>query len=115
MAGKGKPFVKGQSGNLKGRPKKGHAIADLLQKIGDETSIQVINNKKVKISNRELLLANTYVRAIKGESWAVQFIADRTEGKAIQVMELDIDQRISMDTVAEVLRENYTEGKIAEA
>jgi len=115
MAGKGKPFKPGQSGNLKGRPKKGHAIAELLRTIGDAKTTQFIDGEDVEISNRELLLMNTYKRAIQGESWAVQFIADREEGKALQKMELDIDQRISLNEVADALSGNFTEGKIAEA
>ena len=115
IAGKGKPFAPGKSGNLKGRPKKGLAIADILNDIGDETTIQVIDDKEVKITNRKLLMINTYQRAIAGESWAVQFIADRIEGKARQIMEIDIDQKISMVEVAQALSESYTEGKIAEA
>ena len=108
-------FVKGKSGNPKGRPKKGLAIADILNEIGNEKTLQLIDDKEVKITNRDLLLRNTYQRGIKGERWAVEFIADRIEGKARQIMELDIDQKISMNDVASVLKENYTEGEIAEA
>ena len=115
IAGKGKPFAPGKSGNLKGRPKKGFAIADILNDIGDEKTVQLIDGKEVKITKRKLLMINTYQRAIAGESWAVQFIADRIEGKARQIMEIDIDQKISMVEVAQALSESYTEGKIAEA
>ena len=109
------PFVKGKSGNPKGRPPKGRAIADMLNEIGDETTVQLIDGKEIKITKRKLLMLNTYQRAIAGESWAVQFIADRIEGKARQIMEIDIDQKISMVEVAQALSESYTEGKIAEA
>ena len=115
IAGKGKPFAPGKSGNLKGRPKKGFAIADMLNEIGDETTIQVIDGKEVKITKKKLLMRNTYQRAIEGESFALTFIGDRLEGKARQIMEIDIDQKISMVEVAQALSESYTEGKIAEA
>ena len=115
IAGKGKPFAPGKSGNLKGRPKKGLAIADMLNEIGDETTIQVIDGKEVKITKKKLLMRNTYQRAIEGEAFALTFIGDRLEGKARQIMEIDIDQRISMTDVADALAVNYTEGKVAEA
>lgn len=72
-------FKKGQSGNPKGRPKKGSAIADILNEIGKET-IEVDGRK---ITKREAVMKKVYAEAIKGNNWAVQFIADRTEGKAI--------------------------------
>ena len=109
------PFKPGESGNPKGRPKKGFAIADILNEIGNEKTVQLIGDKEVKITNRKLLMINTYQRAIKGERWAAEFIADRCEGKARQIMEIDIDQKISMVEVAQALSESYTEGKIAEA
>ena len=115
IAGKGKPFAPGKSGNPKGRPKKGLAIADMLSEIGDETTIQVIDGKEVKITKKKLLMRNTYQRAIEGEAFALTFIGDRLEGKARQIMEIDIDQKISMVEVAQALSESYTEGKIAEA
>lgn len=115
IAGKGKPFAPGKSGNLKGRPKKGFAIADMLIEIGDETTIQVIDGKEVKITKKKLLMRNTYQRAIEGEAFALTFIGDRLEGKARQIMEIDIDQKISMVEVAQALSESYTEGNVAEA
>ena len=87
----------------------------MLSEIGEETTTQVIEGKEVKILKRKLLMSNTYARAIKGESWAVQFVADRLEGKARQIMEIDIDQKISMNEVAVALQKNYSEGDIAEA
>lgn len=76
-----KPFKKGQSGNPAGRPKKGSAIADILNDIGNETI--VIKDGK-EITKRQAVLYKVYEHAVKGESWAVNFIADRTEGKALE-------------------------------
>lgn len=69
-------FQPGISGNPKGRPKKGSAIADILNAIGDKTDAG-----KTK---RELMLNKVYELALKGTPWAVEFIADRTEGRALE-------------------------------
>lgn len=73
-----KPAKKGEpSRNPKGRPKKGSAISDILNKIGDK---QYSNN----ITYREQMLTMAYKLAIAGDAAARNFIADRTEGKAIE-------------------------------
>ena len=69
----------GQVLNPKGRPKKGSAIADILNQLGDE--LVEVNGKK--ITKCEAVMMKVYAEAVKGNNWAVQFIADRTEGKAI--------------------------------
>jgi hypothetical protein len=38
----------------------------------------------------------TYLRALQGESWAVQFIADRTEGKVTDALRIEGGQRIEI-------------------
>ena len=91
-------FKKGRSGNPKGRPKKGSAIADILNKIGDETI--VIKDGK-EMTKREALLRKVYERAFKGESWAVHFIADRTEGKPKQEIGFGDDDLIIKVTLGD--------------
>jgi hypothetical protein len=78
----GKGFKKGKSGNPKGRPKGVQSIPDILKKIGAEkgtvdgrTKLDVIMNK-------------VYQFASEGKPWAVQFIADRTEGRAKEFREI---------------------------
>jgi hypothetical protein len=74
----GRPFKKGESGNPNGRPKKGTAIADILNARGDEVDDD-------GLTNRETMLHKVYDKAVKHtDRWAVQFIADRTEGKAVE-------------------------------
>jgi len=76
----GKGWKKGQSGNPNGRPKKGVAIADILNTKGDEL------DEKTGLPKRELMLTNVYNLAIgqRPERWAVEYISDRTEGRALE-------------------------------
>lgn len=73
------PAKKGEVRNPKGRPKKGSAIADILNEIGAET----VNIGGLELTKKKALMMKIYSLAIKGESWAAHFVADRTEGKAI--------------------------------
>ena len=71
-------FKKGVSGNPAGRPKKSLCIPDMLRDIGCEPS-GYKDDDKIKA-----LLRMVYKQAIGGNMTAVQFIADRTEGRAVQ-------------------------------
>lgn len=64
--------------NRNGRPPKGLAIADLLRAESLELDPDTGKPK------REALVQVIYEKALKGERWACEFIADRTEGKPIQ-------------------------------
>lgn len=68
-------FKPGVSGNPKGRPKSGHAITDIIRKLGDEKE------------QREKMLTNVYKLAVAGEKWAVEFIANYDQGKPKQTIE----------------------------
>ena len=74
----GKGFKKGQSGNPNGRPKGVQSIPDILRKIGDEEG--TIDGK----SKLDVIMYKVFQFALEGKPWAVQFIADRTEGKALE-------------------------------
>lgn len=74
------PWKPGESGNPAGRPKKGSAIADILNDIGAE--LVTVNGQQ--ITKTKAVMIKVYSEAVKGQSWAVHFIADRTEGKAVE-------------------------------
>ena len=87
----GKGFKSGESGNPKGRPKKGLAISDILNAKSDE--IDEATGK----SMREKMLHKVYELATQNrpERWAVEYISDRTEGKAIE----RIDQTLKHEPI----------------
>ena len=74
----GKGFKPGVSGNPKGRPKGVQSIPDILKKISDEEGTMD------GLSKLEVVMRKVFQYAEEGKPWAVQFIADRTEGKALE-------------------------------
>lgn len=60
-----------------GRHKSRRRIEHILQRIGDE-ELQLQGETITKL---EAVLRAVFGYALKGQSWAVQFIAERTEGK----------------------------------
>ena len=60
----------------KGRPKGTKSIPDILRKISDEEGT---TNGMDKL---EVVMRQVFNFALEGKSWAVQFIAERLEGKA---------------------------------
>ena len=80
MRGKGKPFKPGESGNLKGRPKKGNAWAELIRIKVDE---MVTLKDGSQITMRDAIITRAYVDAIKGDSAARIWLKETDVGKAI--------------------------------
>jgi hypothetical protein len=85
----GKGFKPGVSGNPNGRPKGIQSIPDILRKIGEEDG--TVDGK----SKLDVIMYMVFSFALEGKPWAVQFIADRTEGKAKEF----IEQKIIKDEV----------------
>ena len=78
----------GKSGNPKGRPPSVKLIPELLREIAKEPGTS--DGKQTKI---EVVLRMVFKYAIAGKPWAVQFIADRMEGKVkenTEVMPTDL-------------------------
>jgi hypothetical protein len=72
-------FVKGHSGNPKGRPK-------------NKTPSEWLRERLERGNTMEKVMSMVVSLALKGERWAVELIFDRMEGKPLQV--IDIEQRI---------------------
>ena len=81
----GKGWKPGESGNPNGRPPKIRTIPDILHKIGDEEG--TVDGSLTKL---DVVLRKVFDYALEGKSWAVQFIADRTEGKPREYVEQTI-------------------------
>jgi len=85
----GKGWMPGQSGNPNGRKPKINTIPDILRKIGDEDG--TVDGK----SKLDVIMYKVFQFALEGKPWAVQFIADRTEGKPREYVE----QKVIKDEV----------------
>jgi hypothetical protein len=103
--GKGQ-FVEGNKASVgKGRPKGSMSIPDMLRRIGEE-SVPVELQLKVKrlfdevetdkMTLMEAVMRTTMMYAIQGKPWAVQFIADRTEGKPQQTINVESHKPIQL-------------------
>ena len=75
------PFKKGQSGNAKGRPKKGTALADLLRK-------QLADTDENGLTNREVIIAMLITMARFGDLDAIKVVLDRVDGKVVEKKEV---------------------------
>jgi len=73
-------FKKGQSGNPNGRPKKEVCIPDILRKILHDQNKYTLD----KETNLEGICRIAIDQALSGDKDARNFIADRTEGKALE-------------------------------
>tara|TARA_R100001163_G_C4905624_1_gene92215 strand:+ start:212 stop:514 length:303 start_codon:yes stop_codon:yes gene_type:complete len=83
-------FVAGNTASVgKGRPKGSQSIPDILRKIGEEEGS---TNGLTKL---DVVMHRVFQYALEGKSWAVQFIADRTEGKALE----RVEQHITKDEI----------------
>ena len=65
-------WVKGQSGNPKGRPKKTHAMTEILERTGD---VEVDGKTR-----KEIIADKVWELAEAGDMVAIKYIYDRIEG-----------------------------------
>ena len=84
------PFTKGQSGNPGGRPKQ-QRFRDALSLALSETDAKTGLPKLRRIAD------NLVDAAMQGERWAIKEVADRTDGKAVQAVDLETDCKQHID------------------
>lgn len=93
---KGRPFQKGNHASP-GRPKNALLIPDVLRAIGNEpvppvllAQLQASWGPDFRPANmREAALRVTYAQYAKGDPAARQFVAERTEGKVVEKMQVE--------------------------
>tara|TARA_R110002110_G_scaffold9840_3_gene48123 strand:- start:1448 stop:1846 length:399 start_codon:yes stop_codon:yes gene_type:complete len=97
-------FKKGQSGNPNGRPKGTRSIPDMLMKIGSEEG-----TKDGQYSKLEVVLRRVFEYALEGKSWAVEFIADRTEGKVRQELQVGMMPEVIFTPIEDATEEEWNQ------
>jgi len=102
----GRPFKKGQSGNPNGRPKKEVCIPDILRSILHEEI-----GEDEKITRLEAILKKVVKMAYEGDHWAIGYLSDRTEGRALDRIEATINQEPI--TVLKIATGNHATGSDA--
>jgi hypothetical protein len=81
------PFVKGQSGNPKGRPPAVPTFARVLR-----AQLDAVRDGS---STRDLLAAVVVDKALAGDLDAVKWIVDRVDGKVPDRLEAGVDARVT--------------------
>ena len=116
-----KPFKKGQSGNPKGRPPLGKSIADILRSVGDEpASEQMLHTldqwypkiNKTGMTRRQVMLHRVHIDSELGLTNARDFVAERTEGKVRDYLDITTNDKDINSPVAELNLAALTPEKI---
>lgn len=98
-------FKKGQSGNPKGRPKKGDAITDIIRETLDQVR-EVRDDETGRVRKRTLkqLLVNTLIRlgVVDKDLDAIKYLIDRCDGKPPQRIEVEADDEVSESELHEI-------------
>lgn len=91
-------FEKGKSGNPSGRPKKGSAFADILEKELKTYSVDLNINGAMKTVRGKELLARSLLNicfdknsSLQVRLKAIDMVLDRTDGKATQQIDMVAD------------------------
>lgn len=91
-------WLPGQSGNPAGRPKGVQTFANILNKIGlqdappeMESKLRAIFPEAQRLTMKHVVCYRAYLDAVKGDSRAMDFLADRMEGKVAMRITGDSD------------------------
>ncbi|MCP4230251.1 MAG: hypothetical protein GY771_08895 [bacterium] len=89
MARNGTSFKQGQSGNPKGRPKKGETFKEILEKILEERQVRDIAGQTKRPKKKEILARVLIEKALEGDSSFMKQALDRLVGLPAQQIELE--------------------------
>ena len=82
-------FTSGNTeGNRNGRPLKKQTIPDILLRIGMQPG-----TKDGKMTKLDVVMERVFKFAVEGRPWAVEFIANRTEGKPRQQIDINLSDK----------------------
>ena len=85
---KGDPRINRNGQVSKKRLEFNRNLRELIVEEGEREWKGVDGGKELKLKRVEWLVRSVWKKAIEGESWAVNFIADRVEGKVTQPMDI---------------------------
>lgn len=104
-----RPFTPGDTRiNRHGRPPKVKCIADILRRIGREklspevrAALYAGDTLPTSATFIEAVCRQTMLAALQGQAWAVEFIAERTEGRVTQTVDLTARQGRTYDDLTD--------------
>lgn len=99
MARSSTSWSKGQSGNPKGRPKKGETLTDAIRKQVRKRDVEYTDPKTgetKRMSRRDALAKKLWSLALAGDVSAIKYLYDRLDGKPVQ--DLNHDFHADLDT-----------------
>ena len=110
--GTGKPFKKGHDPRRNKNGSKSKAVVafnktlrELLVAEGEQIQKGTIGETTIKLKKVEWLVKSIWKKAIEGESWAVNFIAERVEGKVEQPVGITGKVKLSMTYLKKSLKD----------
>jgi predicted ABC-class ATPase len=89
MARASTSYKPGQSGNPKGRPKKGETFREVLEKILEERQSVEISGKARRPTKKEILARVLVEQALGGNPAFMKQLLDRLVGLPLQQIDLD--------------------------
>jgi hypothetical protein len=103
---KRKPWIKGQSGNPKGRPPTCRSIPDNLRLIGsqpvpksviEEMQREFPDENFQDMTYAQAVMFRVFRKALSGDENSLKFFAERTEGLLTQSMKINTNNRNTFD------------------
>ena len=99
-------WVPGQSGNPKGRPRRGHSAAEMARAVSQERVEFLDEAEKAVYSRLERLVRVLWTKALDGDLKAIRCLLEYMEGKPVQVIAATVKKEgdsVSADELAVLL------------